>query len=79
MQRVKGTYVAVGKAGRQFTVVAKVAVLDSTTTEDEGSPVESEGVLSLETNHGVRLRRVGQGVYRLTSGEVLRSADPDAP
>ncbi len=72
-----GSFTATDERGERHTLHVFASLI--ATGPLAGRDAAILGMLSIRTEDGESLERVGRGEYRTEWGETLRSDDPDAP
>ena len=70
---------AVGEDGRRLALIIYTGNADLTTLDTKARENAASAAM-YTTDYGVAVKRLGKGKYRIeTTGEILRSDDPNAP
>jgi hypothetical protein len=78
MERLTGSFQAIGSDGQTYTVEVWTDFIDTGTLDDPHS--ETPGMQSLRTSAGEHLNYLGKGEYKMVGRDIiLRSTDPNAP
>ena len=78
MKKLKGNFIAKGDDGQDYVIEIYVDLINVGTLDDPNATIE--GLMSLETEDGLLVKRNGKGEYLIVQTDLrLHSDSPDAP